>query len=135
MAYQKLIIEGNVGQNPELRYTKDGIAVTNISVAVNRKWKDADGNEQEKVRWYRVTCWRRQAEVVVQYVKKGSRVLVEADDLYASPYKSREGDARASLEVNARDVQFLSTSPTQRNDTDFAPPPGQPDDGEGNIPF
>lgn len=132
MAYQKIIIQGNVGQDPELQYTKDGIAVCTISVAVNKKWTNAAGEKEERTRWYRVTCWRRLAEVVCQYVKKGSSVLVEADDIAASPYLNREGEARASLDINARDVQFLSPSGGTSNEPDFTPPPA---DNVEEIPF
>ena len=73
MSYQQLIIVGNVGRDPELRYVGSGVAVTDISVAVMKKWTDAQGNKQETTTWYKVVCWRKTAEIVAQYVRKGNR--------------------------------------------------------------
>jgi single-strand DNA-binding protein len=108
MTYQQITIVGNVGRDPELRYTQSGIAVTNFTLAVNRTWQDDDGQTQERVTWWRVTCWRRQAEVVAQYVKKGRQVLVTASQVEADAYAGRDGEPRASLNVTADEVRFLS---------------------------
>lgn len=105
--YQNLVIVGRVGNDPEMRYTPSGAPVATFSVAVNRKWTGADGTPQEKVTWYRVTCWRKLAETVSQYVTKGQQVLVEASDVEAKAYTASNGEARASLEVTASNVRFL----------------------------
>lgn len=110
--HAQLTIIGNVGRTPELRYTNDGIAVTSINVAVNKKWTNADNEKQEKTTWYRVSCWRRTAEVVAQYVKKGNLVHVIADDLKATAYTDDAGNVRASLDCTAQTVTFLSSPRT-----------------------
>jgi len=108
MSYQNITIVGNVGSDdPQLRYTPSGIAVTDFSVAVNRSYTKDDGTKVEQVTWYRVTCWRRQAEVVAQYVKKGRQVMVIASQVEANAYAGRDGEPRASLDVTADQVIFL----------------------------
>lgn len=135
--YQKLTLIGNVGEQPELRYTDTGIAVTSFSLATNKKWKDQNGTEHERTRWFRVTCWRRQAEVVSQFVKKGSLIMVEADDITASAYKANDGEPRASMEVQAREVKFLQLDKPTRQNNDFVAPPSAAGDGDASedIPF
>ena len=132
--YQDLTIVGYVGSKPELKYTQDGIAVTNFSMAVNRVWKDAQGNKQEQATWYRVACWRKLAEIVSEHVDKGKLVLVVASQLKASAYTARDGSIQASLEVTADMVKFLSTTNEQRqtapSGNDMTPP-----DDTNDIPF
>jgi single-strand DNA-binding protein len=99
--YQQCIIVGNLGRDPEMRYTPDGTAVTSFSVAVNRKWETG-----EKTWWFKVTCWRRLAETTNQYLKKGRLVMV-VGEIDASAWTDQEGNPRASLELTARDVKFL----------------------------
>jgi len=105
--YQYTVIVGNVGRDPELRYTPSGQAVCDFSVAVSRRWTDRTSNEQrEKTTWFRVTCWNKLAETVNQYVSKGRQVLVTGE-VDASAWIDSEGNARARLEMTARDVKFL----------------------------
>lgn len=104
--YQHLVIVGNVGRDPELRYTPSGDPVTNFSVAVNRRWTNRDGQAQEKTTWFRVSVFGRQAELVNQYVTKGRLVLVEGE-IDASAYMAQDGTPRASLDLRARNVRFL----------------------------
>jgi single-strand DNA-binding protein len=94
------IIMGNVGRDPEIRYTQDGKAVCNFSVAVNR-------GKDDPVIWFRVSAWERLAEVCNEYVTKGMVVQVTGSPR-ASAYIDQAGQARASLEISARDVQFGS---------------------------
>lgn len=112
--YQYTVIVGNVGRDPELRYTTSGSAVCDFSVAVNRRWTGQDGQMNEKTTWFRVTCWRKLAETVNQYVTKGRQVLVTGE-VDASAWVGDDGEARATLEITARDVKFLGS----RND-DFS---------------
>ena len=107
MSYQKLIIVGNVGRDPELRYVGSGVAVTDISVAVMKKWTDAQGNKQETTTWYKVVCWRKTAEIVAQYVRKGKQVLVVASQIEAETYQARDGQSRTQLKVTADEVRLL----------------------------
>lgn len=104
--YQHIVVVGNVGRDPELRYLPSGDPVANFSVAVNRKWTGRDGQPQEKTTWFRVNVFGRQAETVNQYVTKGQMVLVEGE-IDASAWTAQDGTARASLELRARNVRFL----------------------------
>ncbi len=105
--YQYTVIVGNVGRDPEMRYTTGGRAVCDFSVAVSRRWTDRNSSEQkEKTTWFRVTCWDKLAETVNQYVTKGRQVLVTGE-VDASAWVGQDGEARATLELTARDVKFL----------------------------
>ncbi len=104
--YEQTIIIGNVGRDPEMRYTPQGTAVTNFSVAVNRRWKDKDGQMQERTKWFRVTTWGKLAEVCNEHLTKGRLVLVTGE-VSASAYTNQAGEPAASLELTARDVKFL----------------------------
>ena len=104
--YQKTVIIGHLGRDPEMRYTPSGVPVTSFNVATNRKWTNANGEQQERTTWFRVTCWRKTAETTAQYLRKGGLVLVEGD-IEASAWTDKEGAARASLELTATAVKFL----------------------------
>ncbi len=106
--YQYTIIIGNVGRDPELRYTQSGTAVCDFSVAVSRNWTDRQsGQRREETTWFRVSAWRSLAETVSQYVHKGMLIMVTGR-VSASAFVGQDGEARASLELTALDVQFLS---------------------------
>lgn len=112
--YQKIIIIGNLGGDPEMRYMPDGTAVTNFSVASNRRWNDrATGQPVDETTWFRVSVWGRQAEVANQYLSKGRQVLVEGmltpDRATGGPrtYTRQDGTVGASFEVRADAVRFL----------------------------
>jgi single-strand DNA-binding protein len=104
--YQRTVIVGNVGKDAEMRYTPSGIPVTSFSIAVNRRWTSASGEQQEKTTWFRVTCWRKLAETAAQWVKKGKLLLVEGE-VEAQAYIDREGTARGTLELTASNFKFL----------------------------
>jgi single-strand DNA-binding protein len=110
--YQKLTIIGNLGGDPELRYTPKGAPYTRFSVAVNRSWTNAEGERQEEVTWYRVAAWGKLAEACNQYLAKGRTVLVEAEQLHASAYLTKANEPAATLEVTARVVRFLGGNGT-----------------------
>ncbi len=133
--YQRVIIAGNVGKDAEMRYTPNGVPVTSFSVAVNRRWSSASGEQQEKTTWFRVTCWRKLAETAGQYVKKGMKILVEGE-VEAQAYIDREGNARGTLELTASTFKFLSSR--QESGEGGAGVPGGGDDfpvHEDDIPF
>ncbi len=104
--YQKTVVVGHLGRDPEMRYTPSGVPVTSFNVATSRKWTNANGEQQEKTTWFRVTCWRKLAELTAQYLQKGRLVLVEGE-IEAQAYTDREGSPRASLELTASTVRFL----------------------------
>ncbi len=106
--YQHVVIVGNLGRDPEMRYTPSGIPVTSFSVAVSRKWKNQEGELQEKTTWFRVTAWRRLAELCNQYLEKGRLVLVEGE-IDASAWVGQDGEPRATLELTAQNVRFLGS--------------------------
>lgn len=106
--YQQCIIVGNLGKDPEMRYTQDGTAVTSFTVAVSRKWTAQDGSKGEKTWWFKVSCWRKLAETTNQYLKKGRQVMV-IGEVEATAWTDKEGKPRASLELTARDVRFLGS--------------------------
>lgn len=107
--YQQITLIGNLGRDPEMRYTPTGVPVTSFTVAVNRRWTGQDGQQQDKTTWFRVTAWRKLAENASQYLTKGSKVLVIGTVEEPQAYIDREGQPRASLEVTAQDIRFLST--------------------------
>lgn len=131
--YQYTVIIGNVGRDPELRYTQSGVAVCDFSVAVSRRWTNRQTNErQEETTWFRVSAWRGLAETANQYVHKGMQIMV-AGRVDASAYIAQDGEARASLELTALDIQFLGR-PGETYDSgynDDSSYPSEPDD----LPF
>lgn len=113
--YHTLIIVGNVGKDPEMRYTPSGQAVASFSVATNRSYTTGSGEQVKETIWFRVATWGKQAEVCNQYVKKGSKVLIEGrltpDKATGNPriWTTSGGESAASFEVNASTVRFLSS--------------------------
>ena len=91
-----------------MRYTPAGVPVANFSLAVSKVWNDQDGVKQEKTIWFRVACWRKQAEIVSQYLHKGSKVMVVGEVEEARAFTDNGGNNRASLEVTAHLIKFLS---------------------------
>src|SRR5262245_50800000 len=106
-SFNKIMIVGYLGRDPEIRYTPQGQAVCNFSIATTEKRKDNTGDAQEITTWFRVTLWGRQAEVANQYLAKGRQVYIEGR-LRQNEYTDREGNRRTTLEVNATDIHFLS---------------------------
>jgi len=107
--YQQITLIGNLGRDPEMRYTPSGTPVTSFNVAVNRSWTGQDGQRQDKTTWFRISAWQRLAETCNQFLTKGQRVLVVGEVEEPSTWTDREGNTRASLEVRARTVRFLNT--------------------------
>lgn len=112
MSYQAITIVGNLGGDPEMRYTPAGTAVANFSVATNRKWTNADGTAGEEVCWFRVSAWGRLAEVCNEYLSKGRQVMVigtMTPDENGNPrvWERNDGTSAASFEIRAATVQFL----------------------------
>jgi single-strand DNA-binding protein len=127
--YQRLVLVGNLGRDPEMRYTPNGAAVTSFSVATSRRYTTADGQQKEETAWFRVSVWGKQAETCNQYLSKGSKVLVEGalvPDENGGPrvWTDKEGKPRASFEVRAVGVKFLSS---KREGTQNAGGAGAPD--------
>src|SRR5512137_2248572 len=132
--YHTLILVGNVGRDPEMRYTPSGQPVTSFSVATNRQYTANSGETVKETIWFRVTTWGKTAEVCNQYVKKGSKVLVEGrltpDANTGGPrvWTAQDGTPRASFEVTASTVRFLSS----RGESD-SPSSGSGEMGGGSF--
>src|SRR5262249_41231825 len=105
MSFNKITIVGYLGRDPELRYTPQGTAVCNFSVATTEKRKNGHGETEERTTWFRVTTWSRQAELANDYLAKGRQVFIEGR-LSLNVYTDRDGVERTTLEVNATDMQF-----------------------------
>ena len=103
--WQQIVLVGNLGRDPELKYLQSGVPVANFSVAVNLVTGSGE-NRREKTIWHRVAVWREQAEIVSQYLSKGRQVLV-VGTVEAHGYLDSDGQAQASLEVTAQRVIFL----------------------------
>lgn len=134
--YHTLLIVGNVGKDPEKRYTPSGQAVTSFSVATNKQYTNGQGETVKETIWFRVSAWGKQAETCQQYVKKGMKVLVEGqlkpDAATGNPriWNTSNGDPATSYEVTANTVRFLSSSGEKKSEA------VGPDIGDGeNMPF
>jgi single-strand DNA-binding protein len=148
MSFNKIIVVGNLGRDPELRYTPQGDAVCNFSIATNEKKRDKSGEMQDMTTWFRVTLWRKQAENASKYLTKGSPVYVEGR-LRVEEWTDRDGNTRYTLEVQGTDMHFISggrteefsggasagepefAGPADRSGGSAAPAPANDDD----IPF
>ena len=104
--YQKTIVVGHLGRDPEMRYTPSGTPVTTFTVATNRRWTDAQGQTQEKTTWFRVSAWAKLAELCNQFLLKGRLVLVEGE-IDASAFTGQDGQPHCTLELTARTVRVL----------------------------
>jgi single-strand DNA-binding protein len=107
-SFNKIILVGYLGRDPELRYTPDGTPVCDFSVATTERRKDKAGELQDVTTWFRVTVWRRQAELAGQYLAKGRQVYIEGR-LTQREYQDRDGNTRYSLEVTATDLHFMGS--------------------------
>lgn len=149
MSYQKVTIVGNLGRDPEMRYTPGGQAVTNFNVATNRQYTSSNGEKVKETVWFRISAWGRQAETCNQYLKTGSQVLVEGrmtpDKTSGGPriWTRQDGTPASSYEVTADRVVFLTSrggGADGGGGGDYQGLPSEPDMGMGmgaedEIPF
>jgi single-strand DNA-binding protein len=108
MSFNKIILVGNLGKDPELRYTPQGNAVCDFSMATNERKRDKAGEFQNVATWFRVTLWGKTAENAAKYLTKGTQVYIEGR-LRIEEWTDRDGNHRQSLEVNGSDMQFLGS--------------------------
>jgi single-strand DNA-binding protein len=118
----KIILIGNVGGDPEMRYTPNGKAVTSFTVATNHRYSTASGETREETDWFRISVWGKQGEMCNQYLSKGRQVYVEGR-LHARNWEAQDGQMRTSLEVTADRVLFLGkrTAAALSEDGDIEP--------------
>lgn len=141
----KVIIVGNLGNDPETKYMPSGSAVTNLSVATNESWKDKQtGEQKERTEWHRVAMFGRLAEIAAEYLRKGSQIYIEGK-LRTRKWQDQQGNDRYSTEVIADEMQMLggrsgSGAPAMGGGTG-GPPPAPPAQGgsggdfDDDIPF
>jgi single-strand DNA-binding protein len=103
----KVILIGNLGQDPELRYTGSGTAVCNLRIATNESYKDASGQLVDKTEWHSVVAWARLAEICGEYLKKGSQVYIEGS-LQTRSYEDKDKVTKYTTEIKAREMMMLS---------------------------
>jgi len=132
----KVILLGNLGRDPEVRYTAGGSPVANFTMATSERWTDPSGEKKEKTEWHRVVVWGKQAEIVGEYLKKGRPVFVEGS-LQTREWNDREGNKRYTTEVRAQRIQLLGRpeaphAPTAAGEEVAEPSPGFTED---DIPF
>lgn len=135
----KVMLIGNLGKDPELRYTASGVAVASFTLATNESWKDQDGNTQERTEWHNIVAWRKLAEICGEWLKKGRRVYIEGRIQTRSYDDKNTGQKRYITEIVADDMIMLDGG-GGRGATDNATPspavepqtPGAPED---DLPF
>jgi single-strand DNA-binding protein len=144
----KVILVGNLGRDPEVRYTPGGQAVANFTIATNEAWTDKSGQKQERTEWHRIVVWGKQAELCGEYLTKGRQVYVEGR-LQTREWTNKEGAKQYTTEVVANQVVFLSGGERGQGRgasrggpaaDEFGPPPAMDDSGgskpaEDDIPF
>lgn len=137
----KVILVGRLGSDPELRYTSNGNPVATLSLATSEKWKDKEGQTQEKTEWHRVILWSKLAELAGQYLSKGRQVYIEGK-LQTRKWEDKEGQTRYTTEIVGNSMQFLggasegaSTSASSDLPPDLGPAPDMNTGTEDDIPF
>jgi single-strand DNA-binding protein len=106
MSVNKVILVGNLGKDPEVRYTQTGSAVANFSIATSEQWNDRDGKKQERTEWHNIVVWGKQAEHCGQYLSKGRQVYIEGS-IRTRSYDDKSGNKRYITEIVAQRIQFL----------------------------
>ncbi len=135
----KVILVGNLGKDPEVRFTPNGKALAKFPVATSERWTDQDGNKQERTEWHNVVVWGKQAETCGQYLAKGRQVFVEGS-IRTRQYDDKDGNKRYMTEIVARDVRFLGggggSGGRATHDAGLSVPPGEdPGPTDDDIPF
>src|SRR5574344_795285 len=144
----KVILIGNLGQDPEVRYMSNGNAVANVTVATSESWKDQQGQQQERTEWHRCVMYRRLAEIAGEYLKKGAKIYMEGR-LQPREWQDQQGQKRYTTEIIVNEMQMLDGRPagtrppaqasspaalaTSTNNRTTSEPP--PMDFDGDIPF
>lgn len=133
----KVILIGNLGRDPEVKYTPGGNAVANFTLATNEKWTDKAGVKQERTEWHRIVVWGKTAEICGQYLKKGRQIYIEGS-LTTREWNDKDGNKRTTTEVKAQRVQMLGRpgeagGKTEGNAAQFSEP--DPEFNDDDIPF
>lgn len=131
----KAILIGNLGSDPEVKYTPSGVPVANVSLATNESWTDRSGERQERTEWHRLVFWRKLAEIVGQYLRKGSKVYVEGR-IETRSWDDQNGQKRYTTEIVVNDMQMLDSRGEMEGGGAAGPPvpPAPPPDSGGGSP-
>jgi len=129
----KAIIIGNLGGDPEIRYTQSGDAVANFTVATTEKWKDQQGQQQEQTEWHKIVAFKRLGEICGEYLGKGSKVYVEGR-IQTRQWDDKDGNKRYTTEIVAREIKMLDSKRGQQSNQHEPQPPQQPRPDE-QVPF
>ena len=134
----KVILIGNLGQDPEARFTPQGTAVTNLSIATNESWKDQSGEMQDRTEWHRVVMYGRMAETATEYMKKGQMVYVEVR-LHTREWEDQNQIKRKTTEIRCDNFTMLgrrSDAPTGQSQGAMSPSPSAPaSEVDDDLPF
>lgn len=114
MSVNRVILVGRAGQDPETAYAANGNAVVKFSLATSERWKDKQGQQQERTEWHRCVAFGRLAEIIGQYVRKGSQIYVEGS-LQANKYTDKKGIERYSTDINVKEMQMLDSKRDSEN--------------------
>jgi single-strand DNA-binding protein len=123
----KVILIGNLGRDPEIRYTRDGTAVANLNLATSDSWNDAQGQRQERTEWHRVVAWGKLAEIAKEYLGKGRQVFIEGR-LQTRSWEDKDGNKRYTTEIKADQMVMLGGRGSDGGERDSGPPPGSGED-------
>jgi len=134
----KVILIGNLGKDPELRYTSSGVAVATFSLATNESWKDPEGNTQERTQWHNIVAWRKLAEICGEYLKKGGKMYLEGRLQYRN-YDDKNGVKKYVTEIVMDEMVMLDSrgaaSSAPSGDTGAAPTQDEPGGKIDDLPF
>ncbi len=115
----KVVLVGNLGADPELRFTQSGVQVANVSLATSENWVDKSGESQERAEWHRLVMWRRLAEIANQYLKKGSKIYVEGK-LQTRSWQDQKGQRHYTTEIVVNNLEMLDSAGNEPADIDMA---------------
>lgn len=136
----KVILIGNLGRDPEVRYTQNGTAVANFTLATNEVWNDKSGERQERTEWHRIVVWGKQAEIAREHLSKGKQVYIEGS-IQTRQWDDREGNKRTTTEIKAQRLMMMGRAEAGESRMNAAaPPPDAAGDEQGpppddDIPF
>jgi len=131
----RVMLIGNLGKDPEIRYTAGGTAVASFSVATTEKWKDKQGQQQAETEWHNIVVWNKLAEICGDYLKKGNKVYLSGK-IKTRKWQDKDGNDRYTTEIVADDMKMLDGKPSNNQDG-YTPPADQGGDPDpsNSIPF
>jgi single-strand DNA-binding protein len=130
----KVILLGNLGRDPELRYTPTGSPVATFTLATNEKWKDKDGNKQEHTEWHRIVIFGKLAEIAGEYLRKGRQVYLEGS-IRTRTYKDREGNDKSTTDIRVDNLVMIGRAEGDGGEGARATSEKPPEYNDEDIPF